>query len=241
MLAAALAVAAAVPVQAQRAGGAPASVEVDVGGRPIKLTAAEGQCVLDRAQQADRAILDLVTRALAGQNELLFHTADCANLTQVRLGRTPYLNNFAQVQVLLQLRDREFRGQEKQVVKEVCTYMRTQADALQKKVGPEIERRIQSLAAGIAVNEQKPLGVLDEDDQACYAETLLGLSTPTGEKRVLLGVYAVTVLNGRIIYLYRYQTQPDDSTQKLLLGQIKKAVKYHVALNSGAAVPPAKK
>ena len=215
-------------------------VTVDVGGRPIRFVVAEDQCVLDRAQQADRAVLDLVTRALAGQNELLVHTAECANLTAVREGRTPYLDSFTQAQVLIQFREREFRGQETQVVREICQYMRNNAEALQKEVGPRIEKRISELGAGIGVNEQRPLGVVDEDQSACYSGLLMNLQTPLGDKRLLLGIFAVTVLNGRIIYLYRYQASPDDAARDRLLKLLKASVAAHVAANP-AGLPGVKK
>lgn len=220
-------------------GPAPATAQTppvvtDIGGRPVRLVVAAGQCVLERAQQADRAILDLVTRALGGQNELLLHTAECANLAAVRAGRTPYLDSFTQAQVLIQLREQDFSGRETAIVREVCTYMRTQAEALQKEVGPKIEQRIRDLAVGIGVNEQKPLGVIGEDERACYSGTLLGLSTPQGDKRLILSIFAVTVLNGRIVYLYRFQANPDDAARDTLLALVKTAVIDHAAAN----VPP---
>jgi len=212
-------------------------VEVDVGGRTVKLIVAEGQCVLDGTEQADRSILDVVTRALAGQNELLLHTAECANLAEVRRGATAYLDNFAQAQVLIQLKTRDFRGEEGRVVEQVCRYLRTLGEELQKKVGPDIERRIADLALGIGVNEQRQLGVLDQDEHGCYTGTLMGLSTPSGETRLLLGVYAVTVLNGRIVYLYRFQAQPQEGEQRRLLAVVKAAVKDHISANSEETKP----
>ena len=132
----------------------------------------------------------------------------------------------------MQLRGQDFLGKEKSVVAEVCQVLRTQGAAIDKEVAPKVKQRIADLSAGIAVNEQRPLGVLDEEPSACYAGIILNLQTATGEQRLLLGVFAVTVLNGRIIYLYHYQAKPEDGATERNLKVLKKVVQDHIALNS---------
>lgn len=205
---------------------------VDVGGRPVQLVVPAGQCELDRSHQFDASVLDLATRAIAGANEMLLHTAECAGLDGARTGRTPYLSDFAQVQVALQFKSTELRGQEAAAAKEICQSLRTDGAQIEKQAGAEIKDRVKNLQAGIAVNETKALGVLGEDQNACYSGILMNVQTPTGETRLILGVYAMGVLNGRLIFLYRFAANPPAGAVDSMVQLQQQLMRDHVALNN---------
>lgn len=230
-LAMAALVAGAGPAVAQQRAGAN-TVTVNVGGRPIVLVIAPGQCELVRSQPVDRNVLDLAQRAIQGQNELLLHTAECGNLDAARQGHAKFLNDFGQAQVSIQFKNQELRGQEAAAAKEICGALRTQAAQIQKQVDGEIKERVKGLQVGIAVNETRPLGVLGEDATACYSGLLLNLKTNTGETRLIIGVYAITVLNGRLVYLYRFLAEPPEGAVETMLENVKASVADHVALNN---------
>jgi hypothetical protein len=204
---------------------------IQIGGRQVRLVVAGGHCLLDRAYDLDRSIFDLATRALAGQNELLLHTADCRGLQEARDGRAPHLSDFAQAQVSLQFKSRDLTGQEAATAREVCQSVRSEGDKAGKQLALDVKERVRQLEAGIGVNETRTLGVLGEDDSACYSGILMNLRTTAGRPRLILGVYAMTVLNGRLVFLYRFLGEPQPGAVDRLLEQQRKAVRDHVALN----------
>ncbi len=205
---------------------------VDIGGRPVQLVVPAGQCELDRQHQFDASVLDLATRAIAGANEMLLHTAECVSLDGARTGRVQYLSDFTQVQVSLQFRKTELRGQEAAAAKEICQSLRTDGAQIEKQAGAEIKDRVKNLQAGIAVNETRALGVLGEDQNACYSGILMNVQTPTGETRLILGVYAMGVLNGRLVFLYRFVANPPAGAVDNMVQLQQQLMRDHVALNN---------
>lgn len=205
---------------------------VDIGGRPVQLVVPAGQCELDRQHQFDASVLDLATRAIAGANEMLLHTAECVSLDGARTGRVQYLSDFTQVQVSLQFRKTELRGQEAAAAKEICQSLRTDGAQIEKQAGAEIKDRVKNLQAGIAVNETRALGVLGEDQNACYSGILMNVRTPTGETRLILGVYAMGVLNGRLVFLYRFVANPPAGAVDNMVQLQQQLMRDHVALNN---------
>lgn len=219
------------PAAAQQR-NAPAQVTVDIGGRQVVLLVPDGQCALDRSQRYDASVLDLASRAIQGANEMLLHTADCNNLQNARTGRTPYLNDFHQAQVALQFKATELRGQEAAAAKEICQSLRVEGAKIEQQVGGEIKERVKNLQAGIQVNETKALGVLGEDQSACYSGILMNVQTPSGDKRIILGVYSMLVLNGRLVFLYHFIAEPPGNAVDRLIEQQKQIVRQHVAANN---------
>lgn len=214
------------------AGAQSNTVTVDIGGRPVQLIVPVGQCALDRKHQYDASVLDLATRAIAGANEMLLHTAECVSLDGARTGRLQYLSDFAQAQVALQFKSTELRGQEAAAAKEICQSIRIEGAQIEKQAGTEIKERVKNLQAGIAVNETKALGVLGEDQNACYSGILMNVRTPSGENRLILGVYAMGVLNGRLVFLYRFAANPPAGAVDNLVQLQQQLMREHVALNN---------
>ena len=117
-------------------------------------------------------------------------------------------------------------------LKEICQSLRTDGAQIEKQAGAEIKDRVKNLQAGIAVNETKALGVLGEDQNACYSGILMNVQTPTGETRLILGVYAMGVLNGRLIFLYRFAANPPAGAVDSMVQLQQQLMRDHVALNN---------
>jgi hypothetical protein len=176
----------------------PAPVTVNIEGRSIRLVVPAGHCALDQNQEIDRQVLDLTARAI-GQNDLLLYTTDCRSLTDMRARRLNVLADFSQVQITKALRTVDLAGQETRSIQQVCNELRTNND-LAKRVDQEIKDRIRDLQQNIAINETRSLGVLGEDSTACYSGALITVSDTNGT-RLVIGIYAITVLNGRMTSL----------------------------------------
>jgi hypothetical protein len=210
---------------------APAPLDVNLEGRTVRLIAPAGHCTLDRSQEVDRQVLDLTQRAI-GQNDLLLYSTDCRSLTEMRARRLNVLSDFAQVQITRSLRAVDLTGQEAQSIQQVCNELRTNND-LARQVDQEIKDRVRDLQRNIAINETRPLGVLGEDQTACYSGALINVSDSNGA-RLVIGIYAITVLNGRMIFLYRFNANPSEGVVQRLLDLQRVAVRDHLAANPAA-------
>lgn len=205
-----------------------APVTVDIEGRTIRLVVPAGHCALDRNQERDRQVLDLTARAI-GQNDLLLYTTDCRTLTEMRAFRVNVLSDFSQVQITKALRTVDLAGQEPRSIQQVCNELRTNND-LAKRVDQEIKDRIRDLQQNIAINETRSLGVLGEDTTACYSGALINVSDSNGT-RLVIGIYAITVLNGRMVFLYRFNSSPTEGVLQRLLDLQRTSVRDHLAAN----------
>ena len=208
------------------------TVSVTVGGRPITLVIDPDQCELDRNNPSDTRVYDLVERGLAGRNQLLMAAADCQQIPAWRSGSRPTLDDFTQVQVNLALRERELSGREAATSKEICTELRKQGDAIVN--GPEVtevRNRFNKLTDTVQLNATTFIGVVHEDDQACYASLVQKVRTEQGRDKLILSVFAHVVLRGRLLYIYRFTE--GDSFERLVhvTEQLQRSVAAHIEAN----------
>jgi hypothetical protein len=209
-----------------------ASVSVTVGGRQITLVIDPDQCELDRNNPSDTRVYDLVERGLAGQNQLLMAAADCQQIPPWRSGTRPTLDDFTQVQVNLKLREHELRGREAATSREICTELRKQGDAIVN--GPEVtatRNRFNQLTDTVQLNATTFIGVVHEDDKACYASLVQKVRTEQGRDKLILSVFAHVVLRGRLLYIYRF-TEGDSFEQLVRVTELlQRSVDAHLAAN----------
>jgi hypothetical protein len=209
-----------------------ASVSVTVGGRQITLVIDPDQCELDRNNPSDTRVYDLVERGLAGQNQLLMAAADCQQIPPWRSGTRPTLDDFTQVQVNLALRERELGGREAATSREICTELRKQGDAIVN--GPEVtatRNRFNKLTDTVQLNATTFIGVVHEDDKACYASLVQKVRTEQGRDKLILSVFAHVVLRGRLLYIYRF-TEGDSFEQLVRVTELlQRSVDAHLAAN----------
>lgn len=208
------------------------TLSVSVGGRPITLVIDPDQCELDRNNPSDIRVYDLVERGLAGQNQLLMAAADCQQIPPWRSGTRPTLDDFTQVQVNLALRERELSGREAATSKEICTELRKQGDAIVN--GPEVtevRNRFNKLTDTVKLNATTFIGVVHEDDQACYASLVQKVRTEQGRDKLILSVFAHVVVRGRLLYIYRF-TEGDSFEQLVRVTELlQKSVAAHLDAN----------
>ena len=209
-----------------------ATVSGTVGGRQITLVIDPDQCELDRNNPNDVRVYDLVERGLAGQNQLLMAAADCGQITPWRNGTRPTLDDFTQVQVNLALRERELRGREAATSREICAELRKQGDAIVN--GPEVtatRNRFNTLTDTVKLNATTFIGVVHEDDQACYASLVQKVRTEHGRDKLILSVFAHVVVRGRLLYIYRF-TEGDSFEQLVRVTEmLQRSVDAHLAAN----------
>lgn len=219
------------PTFAQKNAGGGVGPVAKIGGRDIALVVPAGHCALERANPSDKRVIELVEKLLAGRNALHLTTTDCKELDDWRAGRRENLGEYTQTQSHIPLDGRDFRGQESQLLKEICAQTRKQGGAIAQTVEADIQKRLQASREQIQLQNVSMLGALDEDQHGCYVGMLIKLATEQGKSKTQLCVFANVILQGKLVYLYRYSERLDEAEVKRLLAERKATARAHVEAN----------
>lgn len=203
---------------------------VEIGGRTVRIWAPEGYCPLNPDDASESRILDLVNRALAG-TELLLYSASCQELADWHGGKIDSLDHVVNIQVATELKSIDIPDHQRlAVIKQLCGVMRQQASADVDWISKDINQRIAEANDVIKINELKFLGVIGEDDNGCYAAMIQKIATEAGTVKAITNVIASTVLAGRVVYVYHL----GPSTGAEVLQQLSNTISGHVkALTAG--------
>ena len=209
------------------------SVKTTIAGKPIELFVPQGQCLLERKQPSDIKAIELVERLTAGQNQLHLFAAECTQLSEWRAGARPTLGEYSQVQSAVQFHSQDLVGRETEVIKSICNATRQQGNAITAGVETDIKNKIEAGKEKIKIENVAMLGALGEDEMGCYVGLIIKGVTDAGVPKSQLCVFANVVLNGRILYIYRYAETVDQPTADRLLLAVKASARTHVLANNG--------
>lgn len=210
-----------------------ATIKTEIAGKAIELFVPHGQCALDRKQPSDQNAIALVERLTAGQNQLHLFSADCTQLSEWRAGGRPTLGEYAQVQSAIQFHSQDLTGREGEVIKSICAATRQQGNQITAGVEADIKNKIEAGKEKIKIENVAMLGALGEDEMGCYVGLIIKGVTEAGVPKSQLCVFANVVLNGKIMYIYRYAETVDQPTADRLLLAVKASARTHVLANNG--------
>ena len=211
-------------------------IKTDVGGKEITLLTTPGQCPFNSEDPKDANEIAITKKSL-DDLELLHFTADCKQLKLWRKGDQPDYGSFAYTTVISSLKTKDFTGKENVLIKSVCDEMRKAAKQKKKFITKDLETRLTKTIKEIKNNKKRTtriLGVMSEDDTACYTSMLINYKNPKGNPKTLYATYAMTVLKGRILGFYNYadvEVKTAASIPKRLLATQKATVANHYAAN----------
>lgn len=208
-----------------------ATVSRSIGGRQVNLVIDPDQCELDRNNPSDKRVYELVERALQGQNQLLMSAADCEQLPQWRNGMRPTLDDFTQVQVGLAYINQDLTGRETATIQEICAFLRKQGDAFVAGPMVEFRERFNRATGDVKLNETTFIGVVHEDNRACYASLVQKVRTDQGRDKLILSVFAHVVIRGQLLYIYRYTEGESFASMVKLTDLLKETVAAHLDAN----------
>lgn len=198
--------------------------QVKIGGTAVELVAPEGYCALEEAHAVDQRLLGVVRLAIGATNRLLGISGDCDQLKKIRAGEQRFLENYLQYHTLTQMMDAELPGEPDTFVKQVCHTLQTQGDQIMAEVGPDITRRIEAAVKNAKINSINMVGVLGQEPEVCYFGALIGGVTQAGNKLIQLSIGAVTVANGKLIYVFLYAPYESAQDVDVALARHKKNV-----------------
>jgi hypothetical protein len=208
-------------------------ITVNVGGSGIDLAPPSGHCFLDPAQQADARLIGILRRVFGGNVRMLAAYADCGQLKSWRAGKRKTLDDHGQYIVPLTMQSFSFQGDAAPHVKKFCDAFRRSSGELMDQVSKTVKQRIESAMNGVKVNEQKILGVLEEDNHACYFGLLQRLITEYGDPKTQIGVTAYIFAGGKAIGSNLYTVYKDEASMVALLGRQRENAMVLERINAG--------
>ncbi len=199
---------------------APPPNSVTIGRTQLSLVFPEGHCQLDPGEPADARIMSSIRGAIAGTNELVASFAECNELKGWRAGVYQTLDHFGQYMTLLQTLNQEIDTPQAAMIADICKEMRAASPADNEAIMAKSSNRLEVIMEGVKVNEQKMLGVIDEDANGCYSALFQRMQAEVGGEKQIAGVFNTTFVKGKIIYVNLYAPfAGDDTVNKLLVRQ----------------------
>lgn len=202
-----------------------------IGDARLRLEPPAGHCFLDSSHQADARLNEVLQRIFSTDIRLVGGFADCEQLRAWRAGERKTLRDYGKFLTPLAMLDKRAEGSPKQLMAAMCQTMRNEGGEFPFKDGRNLKARFEQLVGQAKINESRPLGVITQDDNACYFAMVQKLQTENGEVKTQIDVSAAAIISGKMIYSNLYAALESDGTLKELLDRQKANIARNVAVS----------
>ncbi|HXW26441.1 MAG TPA: hypothetical protein VEK73_16980 [Xanthobacteraceae bacterium] len=200
-------------------------LEALIGDAFVTLPPPAGFCELTPRYEFDGRTVAIASAYLKGDGiRLLAMSADCDQLAEARKGRRRQVDDVAQYQV----QTLDEKTPPVFSIARMCSILRLQSKS---PVGTDINARLAGTLEKIKVNEIGFIGVIAEDENACYSATVHKAWTEAGTEKVLAGLHAATIISNRAIGVRRYAVYQNPDTIGAILAKLKGDVAALIAAN----------
>lgn len=198
----------------------------------INVSVPPGYCALDPAHPSD-AILVRTWQAFAAGEQMVRVAVECGHLHAWRLtSRIPL--DFTRFMVVSGSR---FEGLPYEQRANVSALMcRSARDLARQPLGEtkaSFDSRVTAVLAALKPEEEKMVGVVDEDPRACFAVAVARGQTTGGPLVSVLHVRATVIIKGRVLNLFQTAHTPPGK-EMLALRRAAETLKHTVQANFAA-------
>ncbi len=195
-----------------------------IGDTFVKLPPPAGFCELTPSHEFDGRTVAVISAYMAGNSiKLLAMSADCNQLAEAREGKQQ-LDDVATYLVA----NSDIKMPTPFSVASKCAILRASSESAS---GTDVDARLASTVEKIKVNEAGSIGVIAEDENACYTATLIKKKTDAGAQKVLVALQANAVVRTKAIIVRRQTVYQNPDTIKAVLPKFKSDVAAFVAAN----------
>jgi hypothetical protein len=209
------------------------SSQVQLGAARLNLVPPAGHCFLDEAQPSDARLAGILRQVFGGEFRMLQAFADCAQLRSWRTGQRKTLSDYGQFIVPADFIDKKLDGPSRPYVETICKIMRENGGQLVDQSAPMVKQRFEEALKGAQVNEMRFLGVVGQDDTACYFGLIQKLVTEVGDPKTQVDVSAIAFVSGKMIYSNLYAVHEGDQTLSELMERQQTNVSRNLRANGG--------
>jgi hypothetical protein len=204
------------------------AAETNIGGVSITLPPPGGFCELSDSNASDKHMTTMLGGLLEKSgNKLLVMSADCRQLSEWHTGKRKLLDDYGQYQTQIATMNEP----PSETVAETCTTLRKQGDQILAKQLPDIKKRVEATMSQIKLNETKFIGVLGEDNDACYAGLIQKIHTEANTDKTQITAFAIAIVKNKTVFIYRFGVYRNAQTVDLMLRKIKIDVAALMAAN----------
>jgi hypothetical protein len=197
---------------------------VRIGGAYVNLEPPAGHCFLDETQPRDQQLASVLRAGFrSGELRLAGAFADCAQLETWRRGGRAGFDHYGMLLIPAGFIDKTLDGAAGQHVGTICRILRKKAGGNAGDISAR-RRPIETALRGAEPGEIRFLGIVGEDERACYAGFVQQREGATGGAKLLLDVAAISFVSGKMIYSHLYAVHEGDQTLHQLLARQRQAV-----------------
>ena len=195
-----------------------------IGDTFVKLPPPAGFCEFTPRYEFDGRAVTEISARMEGENiKLLAMSADCNQLAEAREGKRQ-LDDVAAYLIF----NSDMKMPTPFSVVSRCKTLRASSNS---PIGTDVYARLASILEKIKVNEGGSIGVIAEDDNACYTATLLKQRTDDGAHRLFVSLQANAVVRTKAIMVRRQVVYLDRDTIKTVLPKLQSDVATLIAAN----------
>lgn len=195
-----------------------------IGDTFVTLPPPAGFCELTPRYEFDGRTVAAVSAHMAGDSiKLLAMSADCNQLAEAREGKRQLDDVTAYL-----VENSDMKMPTPFSVASKCSTLRASSKS---PIGTDVDARLASAVEKIKVSEADSIGVIAEDDNACYTATLTKKRIDAGTQKVLVVLQANAVIRTKAIIVRRQAVYQNPDTIKAVLPKLKSDVAAFVAAN----------
>jgi hypothetical protein len=169
-----------------------ATRSVTIGSVRVALTTPPGFCALDESNEADARVFDLTRTGT--KNKILSIYTDCKQLRDWHGGSRQTLDDMSQYQV-------SPHESSQQKISDICADLRRRGGDLSDQAKANSNERLIEAAKSVRLNENKFLGVVAEEPNACYAALLQKIAGEAGPK-TQFNLFAIVKVKDHLLFYY---------------------------------------
>ena len=207
--------------------------QVQLGAARLNLVPPAGHCFLDETQPSDARLAGILRQVFGGELRMLGAFADCAQLRSWRTGQRKTLSDYGQFLVPVDFIDKKLDGPSQPYVETICKIMRDSGGQLLDQSAPTVKQRFEEALKGAQMNEMRFLGVVGQDETACYFGLIQKLVTEHGDPKTQVDVSAIAFVSGKMIYSNLYAVHEGDQTLSELMERQQTNVSRNLRANGG--------
>lgn len=189
----------------------------DVSGVTVSVHVPEGYCALTGETEAETMLMDFLSEANAGVNEVLISFADCRQLQDWRQGTRPTIEHHGFIATPIAANLTEFPGNQDDLNVGLDPVLSNQFGKIMDQAIAQGSGRAQAildeLESGVRIEETAPLGYFGYDSYGIYAGMMQKFSSDQGMQLTVLGMYSTIAVQNRLLYFYLWDTYRGDASQ----------------------------
>jgi hypothetical protein len=194
-----------------------AEVTRPVGGVQVNFPILNGHCLTENSNAHDAIFINRMATLLRNaKNRLIVLSMDCGRQRTWRDGDEGNIYDYSSYYIPETYETKTLEGNKVAIRKALCNDMRKQGDATLAPIKDMVANAEKELKDNISVSSTKMIGVVGEDQHACYSALLVGVHTPT-DNILMSALIIATVVRGKPIFSAIYhEYKGPETTQKSL-------------------------